>query len=176
MGEGDLPDGGMHVSEVDLKLSSRLPAGPALLPDPPGTIHATRRQWGILVVDDEAYVRDVLHLGLRQEGFAVWQAATGRQAIELYRRHHPGIDVVLMDVRMPGLDGAQTLRALQELNPRVRCYFMTGDLGDYTEESLRNLGARAVLQKPFSLAEVSRVLREEASAAFVISAQSTSVE
>ena len=66
----------------------------------------------------------------------------------------------MLDVLMPGLDGPRTLAALQELNPQIRCCFMSGDLGSYTEDRLQSLGAVAVLQKPFRLAEVAEVLRQ----------------
>ena len=118
------------------------------------------QKYGILAVDDEEGVRGVLRFGLGQQGFAVWLAANGHEALELYWRHRARIDVVLLDVRMPGLDGPQTLAALQQLNPQVRCCFMSGDLGAYTEEGLRHLGAATVLPKPFRLPEVVQVLRE----------------
>jgi CheY-like chemotaxis protein len=129
----------------------------------PEAPHATPRTYGILVVDDEACVRDVLDVGMRQQGFAVWLAGNGWEALELYRRHRRDIDVDLMDVRMPGLDGPQTLAALLELSPQIRCCFMSGDLGGYTEEGLRNASVAAVLQKPFCLAEVAQALWEWAS-------------
>jgi CheY-like chemotaxis protein len=47
----------------------------------------------------------------------VWLAAGGQEALDLYQRHREAIDVVLLDVRMPGLDGPQTLAALRALNP-----------------------------------------------------------
>jgi CheY-like chemotaxis protein len=122
--------------------------------------HAIPQPYGILVVDDEACLRGVLNAVMRQQGFAVWLAAGGQEAVDLYRRHHEAIDVVLLDVRMPGQDGPQTLAALQELNPQLRCCLMSGDLGGYTEESLRHLGAAAVIRKPFRLAEVAQVLWE----------------
>ncbi len=106
----------------------------------------------------------MLDAGLRQQGFAVWLAADGRAAVDLYRRHGPAIGVVLMDVRMPGMDGPQTLAAVRDINPRVPCCFMSGDTGGYTEAGLRNLGA-AVLRKPFRLAEVGRILRDLAACA-----------
>jgi CheY-like chemotaxis protein len=124
----------------------------------PGVCRAPQRKPGILVVDDEWGVRRLLKVGMRQQGFAVWLAAGGQEALELYRRHQETIDVVLMDVRMPGLDGPQTLAALRELTPQIRCCFMSGDAGSYTEDRLRNWSAAAVLQKPFPLAEVARVL------------------
>jgi CheY-like chemotaxis protein len=155
----------IDVIELDLKNPPSQGRGQDPLADSAGTSQATPRKCGILVVDDEAGVRGVLNLGMRRQGFAVWVAADGQEALDLYRRHHETIDVVLMDVRMPGLDGPQTLAALQELNPQIRCCFMSGDLGNYTAERLQILGAAAVLRKPFHLAEVARVLCEQASKA-----------
>ncbi|HLJ93127.1 MAG TPA: response regulator [Gemmataceae bacterium] len=123
---------------------------------------ASSRKRGILVVDDQACLRDILGIGLRQEGFAVWLAANGREAFDLYQRHHETIDVVLMDVCMPGLDGPETLAALQKLNPQIRCCFLSGALDSCTAERLHNLGAAVVLQKPIHLAEVAQVLGEQA--------------
>jgi CheY-like chemotaxis protein len=122
----------------------------------------TPRQYGILIADDEGCVRSVLNLGMRQRGFAVWLAADGREALDLYQRHREAIDVVLLDVQMPGADGPWTLAALQELDPRVRCCFMSADPDDYAERGLRNLGAFAVIPKPFRLAEVTQMLWETA--------------
>lgn len=120
----------------------------------------TPRTYGILVADDEEDVRDVLHDKLRQEGFSVWLAADGQKAVALYRNYCETIDVALLDVCMPGLDGPQTLAALQELTPQIRCCFMSGYLGSYTEAGLRNLGAAKVFAKPFRLAEVAHALGE----------------
>lgn len=124
---------------------------------------ATPRPHGVLIADDEADVREVLHDKLRQEGFSVWLAADGQEALELYRNHRETIDVALLDVCMPGLDGPQTLAALRKVTPRVRCCFMSGDLGSYSEEKLRGLGAASVFAKPFRLDEVTRALEELAS-------------
>jgi CheY-like chemotaxis protein len=128
--------------------------------DAAGSSGATLRAYGILIVDDEPSVRNVLSTGMQQKGFAVHVAAGGEEALDLYRRHHEAVDVVLMDVRMPGLDGPQTLAALQELNPQVRCCFMSADLGSYSADKLRDRGAAAILAKPFDLAEVGRILLE----------------
>jgi CheY-like chemotaxis protein len=129
------------------------------------TPRPTPRQYGILIADDEGCVRSVLNLGMRQRGFAVYLAANGQEALDLYRRYRETIDVILLDVQMPGADGPRTLAALQELNPRVRCCFMSGDLGAYTENGLRDLGAVTVIPKPFRLAEVTQMLWETASEA-----------
>jgi CheY-like chemotaxis protein len=145
---------------IDLDRKQPLPqgAGSGQLADSLRPSAGTPRTYGILVVDDEESVRRVLNLGLRQQGFAVWLAADGHVALDLYRRHRDAIDVVLLDVRMPAPDGPQTLAALRELNPRLCCCFMSGDPGRYTEEGLRDLGAATLLPKPFRLAEVTQSL------------------
>ena len=130
-----------------------------MLPEP---ISPDTRAHGVLVADDDPAVRTVVHTALGQHGFAVWQAADGREALEIFRRHCECIDVVLLDVCMPNLDGPQTLAALRELNTQVRCCFMTGGSDDYTEQGLHHLGAEAVFLKPFRLPEVARVLRDVA--------------
>ncbi len=118
------------------------------------------RQAGILVVDDDAFLRSMLHTGLRQAGFAVWVAASGREAVQVYTRQAADIDLVLLDVRMPGLDGPQTLAALQELDAGVRCCFMSGDTGGYSEPELRRPAVLRVFSKPFRLDDVANVLAE----------------
>src|SRR5438132_14371975 len=125
----------------------------------------TRRTYGILVADDQLGVGSVLDVALRQEGFTVWLAVNGREALELYRRHRQTIDVVLLDVRMPGWDGPQTLAALRELNPKIRCCFMSGDISRVDDWQLRDWGAAGMFQKPFELAEAAHALRELASKA-----------
>src|SRR5262245_10617585 len=113
----------------------------------------------ILVVDDEALVRNVLQTALRQLNFEVWLAASGEEALRVYR---DTLALVLMDVRMPGLTGPQTLLELRQSHPNVRCGFITGDSSGFTDADLLELGARFVLRKPFSLAELSQAVGEVA--------------
>jgi anti-anti-sigma factor len=114
---------------------------------------------GILVADDDPVIRRLLAARLRQEGFPVWLAEHGRQAVELYRRHGLQTAAVLLDVQMPSLDGPATLTALRQLCPAVRCCFMTGDPTPWTEEALLRMGAGRVFLKPFAFTEVLATLR-----------------
>jgi CheY-like chemotaxis protein len=118
---------------------------------------------GVLVVDDEPLLLAVLDAGLHQRGFAVWLASNGLQALEVYQAHRKEISIVLLDVRMPGLDGPRTLTALQRLNPAIRCCFMTGNMGLYTPEELTALGAVEVFAKPFDLTRLAEALWQLAS-------------
>src|ERR1041385_1655495 len=82
---------------------------------------------GILVADDEPCIRNLLGVVLGRYGFRVWLAPHGEQAVELYCRHRSEIALVLLDVRMPVLDGPATFAALRRINPTVRCCFMSAD-------------------------------------------------
>jgi CheY-like chemotaxis protein len=113
---------------------------------------------GVLVVDDEPAVRNMLQLVLEHHGFAVRLAASGREALALYERHRDRLDVVLLDIRMPGLDGPQTFDALRCLDPEVPVCFMSGSAGGYQPEQLRQRGACRVFAKPFCLEELTETL------------------
>jgi CheY-like chemotaxis protein len=110
-------------------------------------------------VDDDPDVRTLLQVLLQEDGYAVWLTSDGYQAVKAYRGNRQDIDLVLMDVRMPGMDGPQTLAALQQFDPQLRCCFMTGDLGRYTERELLDRGAKCILYKPFRLGELGHVLQ-----------------
>lgn len=120
----------------------------------------TRRPAGVLVVDDDGLIRSMLATGLRQQGIHVWLAANGREAVEIYSQHAGAIDLVLLDVRMPGLDGPQTLAALEKIDTRVRCCFMSGDTGTYTSRELHRPTVVRVFRKPFRLDDVAEILAE----------------
>ena len=118
------------------------------------TAHQGARRPGILVADDEACVREWLRAALQRHGFRVWLAADGEQAIDLYRRRRSEIVLVLLDVRMPVLNGPQTLARLRQMNPTVLCCFMSGNGAEY---ACSNLPAR-VITKPFRLADLLETL------------------
>jgi CheY-like chemotaxis protein len=113
---------------------------------------------GVLLVDDDSSVLFLLYSIFREHGLTVWAAPGGEAAVKIYRRHHEVIGAVLLDVRMPGMDGPETLAALRQINPDVRACFASGDTGRYTEADLLRMGAVLVFQKPFSVTEVAQTL------------------
>ncbi len=130
--------------------------------DPTGAPPSGRT--GVLVVDDEVHIRQMLQIALPRQGFDVWLAASGREAVDLYRRHRNMIGAALLDIRMPGLSGPETLQALREIDPELPCSFMTGDAGsDQTREWLEQSGV-PVLAKPFRLETLAQTLRRMAGA------------
>lgn len=114
----------------------------------------------ILVVDDEPVVLALLNAALKGRGFHVLSASGGEMAVELYRKLPKEIDLVLLDVRMPGMDGLATLAAIRSANPAVLACFMTGDTGTYTGEELLQAGAATVFLKPFKLEALVQTLHD----------------
>lgn len=136
-----------------MTLPDLVPSSPAdhASPERSVTERCPERPPVVLVVDDDDAVRRFLGTGLRLQGFDVRLAASGPQAVEVYRSCGGSVDVVLLDVLMPVWDGVWTLTALRALDPRVQACFITGDSGRYTEQDLRDMGVRAVFHKPVNL-------------------------
>jgi len=110
----------------------------------------------ILVVDDEAPVREVLTEYFSTEGYAVEAAGSGVEALTAVRGGRA--DLVLLDVRMPGLDGVQVLRRIRELDGRVPVIMVTAneDVG-LAKETLK-LGAFDYVAKPFDFDYLDRAV------------------
>lgn len=114
---------------------------------------------GVLVVDDEAPVRQLLSHIIKPTGLTVWLAANGQEAIELFDGCSGSIKVALLDVHMPGLDGPETMQKLRAINPHLPCCFMTGNGTHDLTNKLFSLGARHVFVKPFRTAHIIHALR-----------------
>ncbi len=118
------------------------------------------RPLAVLVVDDDDEGRRALKYVLTSQGLEVPTASGGDEALEVYRQRQAKIDLVLLDVDLPGLDGLQTLAELRRLDPTVRVIFLcTGD-ESYTYEELLKAGAVLVLSKPVDMAGLVAVVRE----------------
>jgi CheY-like chemotaxis protein len=107
-----------------------------------------RRPLEVLIADDMNDVGKAIAFGLRYHGMTVRQCNGGDECVALFSEHRNTIDVVLLDVQMPNLDGPETLAALRQIDPNVKAAFITGNLGKYSSEQLFQAGALRVLQKP----------------------------
>jgi DNA-binding NtrC family response regulator len=106
---------------------------------------------GILVVDDDQMLLGLLKTVLVRRGFNVWTAASGHSAVDVYHRQQRDIDLVLLDVCMPGMDGPHTLAQLRHINPSLRSCFMSGHPGSYTLADLGKMGSLHFFEKPFQI-------------------------
>ncbi len=112
----------------------------------------------VLVVDDDRASRGLLEVWLRRLGYAPLVAASGVEAVNTFRAYPGPVALVLLDVHMPGGDGPATLAALRQLDPAVRCVFMTG-VSVTGLQDLLALGAVGVLNKPFWWKDLADTLR-----------------
>jgi two-component system response regulator YesN len=113
---------------------------------------------GVLVVDDDPAVCELLAEGLPRYGFAVWVAESGG-AVDLYRRHQGAIDLVLLDSRLLDYNGLDLLAALRRFDPAVRCCFTAGFLDHQDAARLFDQGVVGILTKPFRLEGLAAALR-----------------
>ncbi|TMQ03211.1 MAG: response regulator [Deltaproteobacteria bacterium] len=111
----------------------------------------------ILVVDDEVDVLEMIETGLRAAGYRIYLADSGERAIELFERHPA--DLVICDIRMPGMDGITVITRLREHDPDLPVVVLTGHLTDNTVEQCDQLGGINVLGKPFLFRELSKAVQ-----------------
>jgi len=102
----------------------------------------------VLIVDDEQVVRRALQRILERDGHQVTLAERGQEAIDLYAARWRDLDVVVLDITMPDIDGREVLRRMREVNPDVRAVLSSG----YTVESDPSLSIAGtwVLEKPYT--------------------------
>lgn len=106
----------------------------------------------VVIAEDEAIVRLDLREILEEEGFEVLgEASRGEEAIELVREHHP--DLVLLDIKMPGMDGLQAAEAISEIGGTAILFLTAFSQRDLVERA-RDAGAIAYLVKPFQRDEL----------------------
>ena len=97
---------------------------------------------------------------LEQLGYRVLAAAGGPQALEIYRRERDRIDLVILDMLMPGMGGAATFQQLKEIDPGVRVLLSSGYSLDGEAQQVMAAGARGFIQKPYRLAVLSHKVAE----------------
>ena len=114
----------------------------------------------ILLVDDEELVLEVGSKTLTALGYNVHCAQSGEEAVELYQSDKTGIDVVLLDMIMPGMSGSETFDRLRSLNPELKVVLTSGYTLEGQATAILNRGCDAFFQKPFELADLSHKLRE----------------
>ncbi len=114
----------------------------------------------ILLVDDEEMVLDLTSEMLQRLGYTIFSATSGAEALKIYREHQGRIDLVIFDMIMPGMGGAEVFQRLKAMDNGIKALLSTGySLADQAAEIL-NQGCQGFIQKPFTLLAISRKLRE----------------
>ncbi len=112
----------------------------------------------VLFVDDEALVRRVGQRMLSRLGYSVLLAESGEEACKIYRNHKHNIDLVILDLSMPVMDGEDTFRKLHEMNNEIKVVISSGFDGGGRADNLLEKGVLDFVQKPFDLETLSNKL------------------
>ena len=114
----------------------------------------------VLLVDDVDTILEVGKEILQTLGYDVLVAGSGKEAIEIYENHREKIDLIILDIVMPGMGGAETYARLQEINPDIKVLLSSGYSVDGQAIELMKRGCNGFIRKPFTIEKLSHKIRE----------------
>ncbi len=120
----------------------------------------TGRAETILVVDDEEGILEIEKEMLSLHNYKVLTAASGEEALEVFREHQADIGLVILDINMPGMGGYQCLVELKGMNPDLKVIIATGYAGDSEVNRVFDAGVADIVQKPFKINDLLPRIRK----------------
>jgi CheY-like chemotaxis protein len=114
----------------------------------------------VLFVDDEDIIIDVGQDILKSLGYKVLPASCGKEAIEVYQKNREKIDIVILDMIMPGMSGRELYKKLKEVNPGIKVLLSSGYSVDGQAAEILKLGCSGFIQKPFNIGVLSNKIRD----------------
>jgi PAS domain S-box-containing protein len=114
----------------------------------------------ILLVDDEEFIRELGVDVLGQSGYTVLTASNGEQALEVYRREGERIDLVILDLIMPGMGGGKCLEGLLKIDPQAQVLIASGYSPDASTQGTLEAGAAAFINKPYDTKKLLDLVRK----------------
>jgi two-component system, cell cycle sensor histidine kinase and response regulator CckA len=112
----------------------------------------------ILLVDDEPMIVVLASDLLKMLGYAVYQAANGTEAVSTYREKQDEIDLVILDMILPGMKGSQVLKTLREINPNIKVILSSGYGLQGEVRRVMETGCQAFIQKPYNFRDLSNIV------------------
>jgi len=114
----------------------------------------------ILLVEDETLLLDMVQILLESNGYTVFTAKDGEEAVNVYQQHTHEIALVISDMGLPKLTGVSEFEQMKEINPAVKIIFASGFFEPDSKAKLENAGAKGFLQKPYVIEEVLLKIRK----------------
>ena len=157
---------GASFSSLPAALHQEMPV------DSPGTIPQPITALGrVLIVDDDKAICTLVHFTLTGLGYQVMQAETALQGVNLYREKFEAgerFDAVILDLSLPGgMGGKEALKKLIEIDPAVNAIVSSGYATDATMSRYQDFGFRAVIAKPYEIAELGKIVHDVISSSHV---------
>jgi DNA-binding response OmpR family regulator len=117
----------------------------------------------ILIIEDEESIRGFIEINLMRYGYAVFQAGSAEEGIDLVKKAHPPIDIVLLDVMLPGMNGFEACKEIRNWNPSIGIIMLTAKVQEMDKVHGLMNGADDYIPKPFSpnelIARIEALLR-----------------
>ncbi|MDH3773816.1 MAG: PAS domain S-box protein, partial [Deltaproteobacteria bacterium] len=135
-----------------------VPVDVLIVPEPEGL--ATGGNETILLVDDEEFIRELGVDVLGRAGYTVLTANNGENALELYRQERARIDLVILDLIMPGMGGSKCLEELLTIDPHTRVLIASGYSPDGPTKGALDRGAKGFVSKPYDTNQLLQLIRE----------------
>jgi len=114
----------------------------------------------VLLVDDQEAVIAVGNAILHTLGYTVIMAKNGKEAIAIFEGNKEKIDLVILDMIMPGMSGAETFDAIKGINPGIKVILSSGYSLEGQAAKILERGCNGFIQKPFNVSDLSRKIRE----------------
>ena len=114
----------------------------------------------ILWVDDEEIALEVWSQMLQKLGYTVLQARYGYEALEIFEKNMDRISLVILDMRMPGMDGCEVYDRLKEIKPETKIIIVSGYIDQYSVDKILKRNFNDYIEKPFKLKELSDKIEE----------------
>jgi two-component system cell cycle sensor histidine kinase/response regulator CckA len=114
----------------------------------------------LLLVDDEEMILDVGRDILEILGYEVLAASSGQEALGVYQENRSRIDMVILDMVMPGMDGRETYQGLKEMNPEIKVLLSSGYSINGQAAEIIKMGCDGFIQKPFNIGGLSAKIRK----------------
>jgi CheY-like chemotaxis protein len=127
-------------------------------PAPPPRGEPAALSGTILVVEDEDPLREAVSRMLRKRALQVIEACDGKSALELFQRNPPGIDVVLLDMTLPGMQGREVLAELRRIRPDLKVIVTSAYGKDQAQAAMGELKPWLYIRKPYQFTELTDLL------------------
>jgi CheY-like chemotaxis protein len=114
----------------------------------------------VLLVDDEVSIAETTSMMLENMGYRVYMVGNGHDAVQIYGQRHSEIDIVLLDLILPGISGATVLAALKEINPQVKVLLCSGYCLAGEADKVMQSGCHGFIQKPFRINHLCRIIED----------------
>lgn len=123
----------------------------------------------ILIIDDEVMIRDLLNRALTKMNYTVLAAENGTTGLEIFNNHYQEIDMVIVDMLMPDMNGTAVVYKMKEIDAGVITVLSSGQGESEIQEAVKDVGATGYLLKPFRVTQLSSIIDEIFMSAEVLS-------